>query len=188
MADPFHYNVGGRQFSSLHSTLIQSPLLATLLSDKLSAAHSHTDGIPFVDRNPDLFEHVLQSRRTSFPPVIWSQSGGFDLSLYTRLLREAEYFQLLALAGWIREAGYATSIRITRSVSRELLTDCEWGLFWNTGPTRKHFETGSLSSLSNSGRSTSHWKRVHIESITLHSPVGASSSQDLSLLLLKWSS
>lgn len=174
MSDPTHINVGGRQFTTLRSTLNQSPFLAALLSDEWSVARPQTNGIPFVDRSPVLFEHILEFLRTSFPPVFWSPSRGFDLSLYASLLREANYFQLHALCDWIREARYATTVRITPSVSRELLTDCERGLFWHAGCTKKHFETGTLSTVSNSGRSTTHWKRILIQTTTLHPPVGAS--------------
>ncbi|OQN95576.1 hypothetical protein B0A48_18540 [Cryoendolithus antarcticus] len=64
---------------------------------------SRVNGLLFFDADPILFEHVLNFLRRPFPPIFWTRTNGFDLALYVRLLNEAEYFQLDALADWIRE-------------------------------------------------------------------------------------
>jgi hypothetical protein len=129
------------------------------------------DGEPFVDANPDLFDHILNYLRRSYPPIFWTRVGRFDLSLYAAVLREAEYFGVATLADWIREKKYIYTVRITPSIEMERLSDCRGGLcpFW--GDTEKEFEPGTLSTASNSGISATLWKRLLVQKIELCPPV-----------------
>ncbi|OQN95698.1 hypothetical protein B0A48_18446 [Cryoendolithus antarcticus] len=103
MATVITINVGGRLVITLESTLRQSPFLAKLLFADWAPTAAHVNGSLFIDADPILFEHVLNFLRRLFPPIFWSRTDGFDFALYLRLLNEAEYFQLDALADWIRE-------------------------------------------------------------------------------------
>ena len=87
------------------------------------------------------------------------------MPLYTAVLREAEYFGVATLAEWIREKKYIHSVRITPSIELEQVSDCRTGLrpFW--GDTEKEFEPGTLSTASNSGKSTTLWKRLLVQKI-----------------------
>jgi hypothetical protein len=165
-------NVGGRRFTTLRSTLTgQSSFFAGLLSGAWPEQACQINGEPFVDANPDLFDHVLNYLRRSFPPIFWTRAGGFDLSLYAAVLREAEYFGVATLAEWIREKKYIYTVRITSSIEVEQLSDCKRDLrpFW--GDTEKGFEPGTLSTSSNSGKSTTQWKRLLVQKIELCTPV-----------------
>ncbi|KAF3031155.1 hypothetical protein E8E11_000733 [Didymella keratinophila] len=103
MDDAFVINVGGRPFTTLKSTLEQSPYFANMLSPRWAESTTyHVNGAPFVDRSPLLFEHILDFLRSAAPPIFWTRTNGFDLPLYASLLREAEYLQVEALATWIR--------------------------------------------------------------------------------------
>ena len=171
MAAPVTVSVGGHSFTTLRSTLDRSPLLAVMLSDRWMENTAQFATQPFIDRNHVLFEHILDFLRTSFPPIFWSRDNGFDLPLYAALLQEADYFQLPTLADWIREEKYIYAIRITLSIDQELLTDCRRGLTWYSANVEKEFDSGTVSTASNSGRSTTHWKRVHTRTTKLCPPV-----------------
>lgn len=99
MTDAFMINVGGRVFTTLRSTLEQSPPLAAMLSNTWADNSCRANGVPFVDRSALLFEHILDFLRSSAPPIFWTRANGFDLPLYASLLREAEYKSRRSLHG-----------------------------------------------------------------------------------------
>jgi hypothetical protein len=104
MNEAFVINVGGRPFTTLKSTLEQSPYLANMLSPRGAERTTyHVNGVPFVDRSPLLFEHILDFLRSAAPPICWTRTNGFNLPLYARLLREAEFFHIEALSTWIQK-------------------------------------------------------------------------------------
>lgn len=172
MAAPITINVGGRLFTTLESTLARSSFFNALFSPQWAQSITRLDGVPFVDRSPVLFEHILDFLRSGVPPIFWSRTNAFDFPRYAVLLREAEYFQVDPLAEWIRTKQYLYTIRITPSVDLELLNNCRQGLTWHSADIEKHFDDGTVSTSSNSGKSTTLWKRVHVQRTELHSPVG----------------
>ena len=171
MTAPISINVGGHLFTTLKSTLDRSPFLAALLSEQWGLAIARVDGPPFVDRNPVVFGHVLDFLRTSVPPIFWSRSNAFDLPLYAALLCEADYFQLDALATWIRDERYTYAIRITPKTDVELLSDCRHGLRDHPANVEKTFHPSVVEARSNSGKSTTLWKRVDVQTTKLYPPV-----------------
>lgn len=101
----------------------------------------HVNGAPSIDRNPLLFEHILDFLRSAAPPIFWTRTNGFDLPLYVSLLREAEYFQIDALSTWIRDEEYIKAIWITASLELAPLSDCGNGK-WHFEDVEKEFEPG----------------------------------------------
>ncbi|RAR00165.1 btb poz-like protein [Stemphylium lycopersici] len=166
MTEAFTINVGGRSFTTLKSTLERSPFLATLLSSHWAGSTCYFNGVVFVDRSPLLFEHILDFLRSSAPPIFWTRTNGFDLPLYASLLREAEYFQIEALAIWIRNRQYINAIWITASIEVVPLSDCGHGKS-HYGDIEKEFEPGDLSK---PGKSTTVYKRLLLQKTQLQLP------------------
>jgi hypothetical protein len=169
--EAFVINVGGRPFTTLRSTLEQSPYFANMLSPCWTESTTyHVSGAPFVDRSPLLFEHILNFLRSTAPPVFWTRTDGFGLPLYASLLREAEYFQVDALTTWIRNEQYINAIQITSSIEVASLSDCGDGLS-HFGDIEKEFEPGEVSRSSNSGKTTIFSKRLLLRRTRLRLPV-----------------
>ena len=57
---PLTINVGGQQFTTLASTLNQSPVFAKLRSTNWDPSACQVDGLLLIDRNSFLFEHILE--------------------------------------------------------------------------------------------------------------------------------
>lgn len=170
MTEPFMINVGGRSFTTLKSTLEQSPFLNAMLSNQWAGSTCYVNGMPFVDRSPLLFEHILDFLRSSVPPIFWTRANGFDLPLYASLIHEAEYFQLEALATWIRNEQYINTILITSSMEVITLSDCGHGKS-HSGDFEQEFEPGTVSTVSKSGKSTTSYKRLLLRKSRLRLPV-----------------
>ncbi|KAL5380683.1 hypothetical protein PMIN02_010564 [Paraphaeosphaeria minitans] len=166
MTEPFIINVGGRSFTTLKSTLEQSPFLNAMLSDRWTDSTYDVNGVPFIDRSPLLFEHILDFLRSSVPPIFWTRMNGFDLPLYASLFHEAEYFQLEVLATWIRNEQYINTIFITSSMEVVTLSDCGHGKS-HSGDIEQEFEPGSVSK---PGKSTTLCKRLLLRKSRLRLP------------------
>jgi hypothetical protein len=170
MTEPFMINVGGRSFTTLKSTLEQSPFLNAMLSNQWVGSTCCVNGIPFVDRSSLLFEHILDFLRSSVPPIFWTRTNGFDLPLYASLIHEAEYFQLEALTTWIRNEQYVNSISITSSMEVISLEECGNGKS-HLGNIEQKFEPGTVSTTSKSGKTTTYYKRLLLRKSRLRLPV-----------------
>jgi hypothetical protein len=70
-------------------------LLAPRLSNQWASSTCYVNGMPFVDRSPLLFEHVLDVLRSPVPPIFWTRTDGFDMLLYARrpVRRRARFHQ-----------------------------------------------------------------------------------------------
>ncbi|KAK2859911.1 hypothetical protein FQN49_004593 [Arthroderma sp. PD_2] len=64
------------------------------------------DGSYFIDRDPDIFQHILNFLRSGTFPLFWSKSNGHDYPLYDRLLAESEFFVVPRLTAYLNEKGY----------------------------------------------------------------------------------
>jgi hypothetical protein len=173
MTEPFMINVGGRPFTTLKSTLEQSPFLKTMLSNQWVGSTCYVNGMPFVDRSPLLFEHILDYLRSSVPPIFWTRMNGFDLALYAGLVHEAEYFQLEALTTWIRNEQYINTILITSSIEVIKPSDCGHGKS-HLGDIEQEFEPGTVSTVSTvskSGKSTTSYKQLLLRKSRLRLPI-----------------
>ncbi|KAF5845600.1 hypothetical protein GGP41_009381 [Bipolaris sorokiniana] len=171
MTEPYMINVGGRSFTTLKSTLERSPFLNAMLSNQWAGSTCYVSGMPFVDRSPLLFEHILDFLRSSVPPIFWTRTNGFDLPLYASLIHEAEYFQLEALTTWIRNEEYINTILITSSIDVIPLRECSDGKS-HLGNIEQEFEPGEVSTASRSGKSTTYCKRLLLRKSRLRLPSG----------------
>ena len=106
--------VGERHFTTNNDTLTDgSDYFAVLFTWK---NYKQPDGSIFVDRDGNMFEHILCYLRTKVFPFFYSQSSGYDHAKYQLLLAEAKYFQISSLKEFINTQSYAKAIKIERSV------------------------------------------------------------------------
>ncbi|KAJ4458046.1 putative K+ channel tetramerization subfamily protein [Paratrimastix pyriformis] len=65
-------NVGGRMFTTYRNVLLsqEDSMLAAMFSGRHSLAKG-PDGVPFIDRNPNIFEKILDFLRTGRLPRWW---------------------------------------------------------------------------------------------------------------------
>lgn len=84
-------NIGGRQYSTTRTTLTSESdsMLAAMFSGRHSI-HQDEDGCVFIDRDGDLFAHVLNWLRSRVIPPL-------DNVAKAGLLAEAQYYQLTGL-------------------------------------------------------------------------------------------
>lgn len=175
MIDAFMINLGGRVFTTLRSTLEQSPTLAAMLSNTWADNSCRADGVPFVDRSALLFEHILDFLQSSAPPIFWTRTNGFDLPLYTQQAirphaASSRTKSRRSLPTWIREEQYIKAIRITASLEVKSLSDCSDGMS-HFGDIEKKFEAGCVSRSSDSGKTTIYSKRLLLRKTKLQLPV-----------------
>jgi hypothetical protein len=170
MTEPFMINVGVRSLTTRKSTLEQSPFLNAMLSNQWAGSTCYVNGMPFVDRSPLLFEHILDFLRCSVPPIFWTRMNGFNLPLYAGLVHEAGYFQIEALTTWIRNEQYINTILITSSMEVITLSDCGRGKS-HSGDIEQEFEPRTVSTVSKSGKSTTSHKRLLPRKSRLRLPV-----------------
>lgn len=126
--------IGERHFTTTKDTLTDgSDYFAALFT---WPNHKQPDGTVFVDRDGDLFMHILCYLRTKVYPFFYNQSNGYDYAKYQLLLAEAKYFQVSKLESFIDTRAYLKVIKIERSVRSLDQTDCEEGLK-TSGPDTK---------------------------------------------------
>uniref|UniRef100_A0A0E0DCJ2 BTB domain-containing protein n=1 Tax=Oryza meridionalis TaxID=40149 RepID=A0A0E0DCJ2_9ORYZ len=117
MQPPVLLNIGGSRYETTADTLTQrdpGSLLAAVLSG--AAAHglpTTEDGAVFVDRDGELFRHVLNWLRDGAVPALADAE-------YRQLLREAEYYRLPGLIDCINERIGDWDDKIGRSSEAEL--------------------------------------------------------------------
>ena len=130
--------VGGTRFHTRKSTLTEkSTYFASLLSGRWSDAQSD-DGTLFVDADPKVFEHLLAYMRRGLLPIFFDKTRGFDHALYRKLLSEADFFLVEALAKWIRGKEYLKAVKVEYELAT--LTRVDDGL----GKTRIHKATTDM--------------------------------------------
>lgn len=84
--EPITINVGGKTFTATRSTWERSPLIKMLLE---------RDETVFIDRNPVVFDHVLDWLRTG---KLYIKKGGLK---YRRLRDDAEFYLLDDLSAYL---------------------------------------------------------------------------------------
>ena len=78
---PLHLNVGGQVFTAFGDTLtFRSSYFRLLLADGGPFAPVDKDQL-FVDRDPDMFVHVLTYLRTGLCPLYYTLASGFDSTI-----------------------------------------------------------------------------------------------------------
>lgn len=71
----------------------------------------------FIDRDGDIFAHILGFLRSGKFPLFYHDDTGLDHNKYTTLLLEAEYFGVDALSCWIRNKRYEKVVEVRRLTS-----------------------------------------------------------------------
>uniref|UniRef100_A0A0E0BAX1 BTB domain-containing protein n=1 Tax=Oryza glumipatula TaxID=40148 RepID=A0A0E0BAX1_9ORYZ len=117
MQPPVLLNIGGSRYETTADTLTQRDP-GSLLAAALSGAAAHglpttEDGAVFVDRDGELFRHVLNWLRDGAVPALADAE-------YRQLLREAEYYRLPGLIDCISERIGDWDDKIGRSSEAEL--------------------------------------------------------------------
>lgn len=108
--------VGERHFETTSSTLAESTFFKTLLSDTWRHG-ARPDGSFGIDRDGDLFEHVLRYLRSTVLPIFYDKAKGHDEVLYSMVLVEADFYGISRLKKWIKERGYLKAVKVTISTS-----------------------------------------------------------------------
>ncbi|RXH76152.1 hypothetical protein DVH24_019040 [Malus domestica] len=84
-------NIGGKKFCTTIDTLTHrepDSMLAAMFSGRHSLCQDAEKGYVFLDRDGKHFRHILNWLRDGVVPTLKD-------SIYSELLREAEYYQLL---------------------------------------------------------------------------------------------
>lgn len=129
-------DVGGRKFITLASTLSESQFLSALVSGRWDH-NQQNDGSFFIDADPDLFQYVLEYLRRHLMPLCWDREKGHDLTRYTALLHEAEYYGIPKLSRWLKEQKYLDAVTITIKVTQRPIPDNEQITFEGLKFTRR---------------------------------------------------
>jgi len=111
-----HINVGGQRFTTSVNTLQGASFFQNL--DHLPR---DGDGNIFVDRDPDLFRHVLTYLRTG---RVFLQE--WDKSLRERLYYESEYYQVYELQQELRQSQQFPDSTILSSEHQKQLNEWTW--------------------------------------------------------------
>lgn len=112
-------NVAGEKtFHTTKATLSESGYFAGHFSGRWSLP-KNADNINtlFVDVDAEVFSHILEHLRTGLMPLFWSAANGFDGILYGRVLGQARFLNIPALAKWIEQRGYEAAVTTSRRVS-----------------------------------------------------------------------
>jgi hypothetical protein len=102
--------VGGRIFTTLKATLLESEFLTIMLSERWN--NGNQGEALFIDADPDLFEHILNYLRRGVFPLFYDAQKGFDYARYTALLGEARYFGISRLERWISQKKFLEAVRV----------------------------------------------------------------------------
>ena len=115
---PISLQVGERHFCTSEDTLTgESEYFKALLSGNFSDKQS--DGSIFIDRDGDMFVHILRYLRTSTYPLFYDHLKGHDEALYKQVLDEAEYFTMDKLIHYLVNHHYRKVVKCTKRVSLE---------------------------------------------------------------------
>ena len=65
----------------------------------------------YVDRDGEVFSHILQYLRSGLFPVFYDVKKGHDYVLYARLFKEADYYCMERLVAWIKGKNYEKAVQ-----------------------------------------------------------------------------
>lgn len=114
------FDVGGRKFITLVSSLEESDFLSSLVSGRWDH-NQQEDGSFFIDADPDLFQYILEYLRRKMMPLCWDREKGHDLPMYKALLQEADYYGIPRLLQWLREGSYTDAVCYTTTITQKRL-------------------------------------------------------------------
>ena len=73
-------------------------------------------GYRFIDRDGDLFKHILAFLRSGEPPIFYDNIKGHDLVMYQRVYAEACFFGVEKLVDWLKKKKYEGYITVNTSI------------------------------------------------------------------------
>ena len=114
--------VGERRFKCNQFTLTQAS--AYFRGQFSGPWATPTDGAYFIDRDGDLFQHLLGCMRSEIYPIFHDIEKGHDHVQYHRLLAEAKYFQIHKLVNWLEGKKYLHAIDVQKSI--RMTEGAEW--------------------------------------------------------------
>ncbi|KAF2086365.1 hypothetical protein K490DRAFT_66919 [Saccharata proteae CBS 121410] len=119
--DTITLNVGGRDITTLRSTLERSDYFAKMLRGLWK--ETGPDHVHFVDEDPDIFIHLLRYMRHGLAPLFYDVSEGHDHSKYANVQKSAVLFGLGRLAKWLGDEEYREIVKTKHAVRAYYLPD-----------------------------------------------------------------
>ena len=116
--------IGEREFVTTRDTLTKSRYLSGLLlveGDHARTGHQYQ--LKRIDRDGDIFEHILRYLRTNKAPLFYDPVTKFDEVLYDRLRTESEFYGCQDLTDYLRAKNYRDAVKVIQYV--ETINDYE---------------------------------------------------------------
>ncbi|KAL5438306.1 hypothetical protein PMIN06_010285 [Paraphaeosphaeria minitans] len=92
-----------------HKWLGESDYFNNLFSGKWN--DKEEDGSYFIERDANIFEHILNYLRTGVLPVFYDMKAGHNFALYQALLEQSMYFAIDRLKKWLCERKYLDAVK-----------------------------------------------------------------------------
>ena len=103
---PLSLHVGEKHFKVAEDDIKESGYFQSLLVSNFGDPYQEAGSI-FVNRDGDLFVHILRFLRNLVLPLFYDHSSGIhDLVLYEQLLAEAQFFQIDKLEEYLKDKQY----------------------------------------------------------------------------------
>lgn len=147
-------NVAGKLYRTTRAVLTKSPFFRYHLSNPVSR---DMDGAVVVNADPELFENILQYLQHGVYPLFVSPAGQHDVFKYLTLAREARYFHLERLVGWLEQGRFAQAYRV--EFSQRLIRADEIGDKAGTAP-KVFWDSNVLSMVLSEARSVEWGKHM----------------------------
>lgn len=94
-----HLTVGERKLTTWKATVANASFhIANIFRPEWELTMTLEDGSLFIDRDGDMFAHILDYLRSDKYPLLYDQQNSFDEALYEKLLVEAQYFMVSTAA------------------------------------------------------------------------------------------
>lgn len=116
---PITVQVGERQFRTSKETLIKESRYFERFLPK-NVINLQPEDVIFIDRDGDLFDHILCYLRTGVYPLFYDAIKGHDEILYHRLCLEADFFEIQKLKRYLSDHRYWKAVK---SIKRVKLTE-----------------------------------------------------------------
>ncbi|KAJ3293469.1 hypothetical protein HK104_004440 [Borealophlyctis nickersoniae] len=109
-------NVGGQRFLTTRETLTSQSAYFTALLGKDFKTPTMVDDHIFIDRDGELFAHILQYLRGGTYPILYDGVTGFDYPTYAKIKHEAMFYGIDALVKFIDERRYVKAVKRSHTI------------------------------------------------------------------------